>query len=49
VTPSGINNWGTGAGAWYVTDSSQNVYAVDVGPLGDISVRAFNAATNQWQ
>ena len=40
--------WGSGAGGFYVTENDQLVYAVDVGPLGEVKVRSFNAATNQW-
>lgn len=41
-------NWGSGAGGFYVTENDMMVYAVDVGPLGEVKVRSFNAATNQW-
>jgi prepilin-type N-terminal cleavage/methylation domain-containing protein len=36
--------WGSGIGAYYVTDNNANVYAVDVGPLGEVKVRALSAA-----
>jgi prepilin-type N-terminal cleavage/methylation domain-containing protein len=45
-TPTG---WGTGAGAFYVTDNSAVVYATVVGPLGEVRVRALNPGTGEWQ
>ena len=41
--------WGSGAGAFYVTDNVRNVFAVELGPLGEIRVRSFDPATNSWQ
>ncbi len=41
--------WGTGAGAFYVTDGSRAVYAALVGPLGEVRVRALNPGTGEWQ
>ena len=53
-TPRGIpvslqtpTAWGSGIGAYYLTDNRSNVYAVDVGPLGQIRVRALSA-TQTW-
>jgi prepilin-type N-terminal cleavage/methylation domain-containing protein len=40
--------WGTGTGAYYITDNNATVYAIDVGPLGEVKVRGFSAALNQW-
>lgn len=40
--------WGSGSGAYYVTDNARNVFAVDVGPLGEVHVRALDGATNTW-
>lgn len=50
--PVDLNNptgWGTGAGAFYVTDGSAAVYATVVGPLGEVRVRALNPGTGEWQ
>jgi len=41
-------NWGTGSGSFYVTDNNRSVYAVDVGPLGEVKLRGLNTATNTW-
>ena len=40
--------WGTGAGAFYITDGSTAVYAAVVGPLGEVRVRALNPGTGEW-
>jgi hypothetical protein len=34
--------WGTGAGAYYITDNYRSVYAVVVLPLGGIRVRVLS-------
>ena len=54
-TPQGVpvdlntpTAWGTGAGAFYVTDGSAAVYAAVVGPLGEVRVRALNPGTGEW-
>lgn len=41
-------NWGSGSGSYYVTDNNRSVYAVDVGPLGEVKLRGLNTATNAW-
>jgi len=41
--------WGSGAGAYYVTDGSSAVYAAVIGPLGEVRVRSLNPGTGQWQ
>ena len=38
---------GSGIGAYYITDNNANVYAIDVGPLGEIKVRALSV-TQTW-
>ncbi len=40
--------WGTGAGAFYVTDGAAAVYAAVVGPLGEVRVRVLNPGTGEW-
>jgi len=53
-TPRGIpvnlqtpTAWGSGIGAYYITDNILNVYAVDIGPLGEVRVRSLSA-TQTW-
>jgi prepilin-type N-terminal cleavage/methylation domain-containing protein len=41
-------SWGTGAGAFYMTDGTAAVYAAVVGPLGEVRVRALNPGTGEW-
>jgi len=41
--------WGTGSGAFYMTDNRGAVYAVVVMPLGEIRVRTLDGATDQWR
>ena len=55
-TPRGVavdlanpTTWGSGAGAYYVTDNSDSVYAAVVGPLGEVRVRSLSGATNSWR
>ncbi len=55
-TPRGVavdlaapTTWGSGAGAYYVTDNTDSVYAAEVGPLGEVRVRSLSGATNTWQ
>ena len=55
-TPQGIpvdlNNptqWGTGAGAYYVTDNATSVYAVVLLPLGGIRIRSLAPAQDIWR
>ncbi len=45
VDLANTGNWGSGAGAYYVTDNIQNVFAAEVGPLGEVRVRALSGAT----
>lgn len=40
--------WGSGAGAYYVTDSNDSVFAVTVGPLGEVRVSSWNNAQGVW-
>jgi prepilin-type N-terminal cleavage/methylation domain-containing protein len=55
-TPQGVpvdlntpTAWGTGAGAFYMSDGSNAVYVAVVGPLGEVRVRALNPGTGEWQ
>ncbi len=40
--------WGTGAGAYYVTDNDRTVYAVLMLPLGSIRVRVLSPQVGDW-
>lgn len=40
--------WGSGTGAYYMTDSNDSVFAVTVGALGEIRVSALNVALGVW-
>ncbi len=40
--------WGTGAGAYYVTDNDRTVYAVIVLPLGGVRVRVLSPTEGNW-
>ena len=40
--------WGTGAGAYYVTDNDRTVYAVIVLPLGGVRVRVLSPQEGNW-
>ncbi len=40
--------WGTGAGAYYVTDNDRTVYAVIVLPLGGLRVRVLSPQEGNW-
>jgi type II secretory pathway pseudopilin PulG len=42
-------DWGSGAGAVYLTDNENAVYAAVVGPLGEISTGRYDAATASWK
>jgi hypothetical protein len=53
--PSGVavrlntpGEWGSGAGAFYLTDSRTVVYAVTVSPLGQISVQTYDPVHRSW-
>ena len=41
--------WGSGAGAYYVTDNARSVYAVELGPLGEIRVGSLDGAAGIWR
>lgn len=41
--------WGSGAGAFYITDNHKHVYAVELGPLGEIRVGSLDGATATWR
>jgi prepilin-type N-terminal cleavage/methylation domain-containing protein len=49
VDPSNPTNWGGGAGAIYMTDGRNTVYAAVVQPLGNVQLRVFDSAAGQWR
>ena len=42
------NNFGSGAGAIYVTDNAGLVFAVILEPLGAVRIRALRPGTSEW-
>jgi len=49
VDPSNPTNWGSGAGAIYMTDGRDTVYAAVVQPLGNVQLRVFDSAAGKWR
>jgi prepilin-type N-terminal cleavage/methylation domain-containing protein len=49
VTLTSPTDWGSGAGAVYVTDNDNLLLAVVVEPLGTVHTMAFNESTQAWQ
>ena len=49
VDPTSPTNWGSGAGAVYVTDGHSTVYAALVQPLGNVQLRIFDHASREWR
>jgi prepilin-type N-terminal cleavage/methylation domain-containing protein len=54
-TPNGVvvslntpTEWGSGAGAVYLTDNRTTVYAIAVSPLGQISIQVYNPTEKRW-
>ena len=51
AAPNPVNTppvWGSGTGAYYLTDSNNAGFAVNVGALGEIRVSSWNDATGIW-
>jgi prepilin-type N-terminal cleavage/methylation domain-containing protein len=48
VSPSAPTTWGSGAGAFYLTDNRTTVYAVTVSPLGQISIELYDPIGGDW-
>jgi len=42
-------DWGTGAGAVYLTDNETAVYAAVVSPLGEVSLARYDAKSSSWR
>ena len=50
VDPQNPNSWGSGAGGIYLTDSNNTaIFAALVEPLGDVKLRAYDAASQSWK
>jgi prepilin-type N-terminal cleavage/methylation domain-containing protein len=49
VDPTQPTNWGSGAGAVYLTDRHATVYAAVVQPMGSVKVRVFDRGANAWR
>ena len=49
VDPSRPTSWGSGAGAIYLTDGQDSVYAAVVQPMGGIKIRKYEPASQQWR
>ncbi len=49
VDPSNPTNWGGGAGAIYLTDGENTVYAAVVQPLGNVQLRVFDNVKGEWR
>jgi prepilin-type N-terminal cleavage/methylation domain-containing protein len=43
------NAIGGGAGAYYVTDNVHAIYAIVLGSLGEVRVRSYSDATQEWR
>ena len=51
AAPTPVNTppvWGSGTGAYYVTDSNNAVFAINVAPLGEVRISSWNPAQNLW-
>ena len=49
VDPENPTNWGSGAGAIYITDGRSTVYAALVQPLGSVQLRVYDHVTGAWR
>ena len=49
VDPESPTNWGSGAGAIYITDGRSTVYAALVQPLGNVQLRVFDRVSGDWR
>jgi hypothetical protein len=49
VDPQNPTNWGSGAGAIYMTDGKNAVYAAVVQPLGNVQLRMFDNVSGEWR
>ena len=49
VSPDSPQEWGTGAGAVYITDNENAVYAAVVSPMGEVEVQRYEPVTATWR
>jgi type II secretory pathway pseudopilin PulG len=49
VSPDSPQDWGSGAGAVYMTDNEKSVYAAVLSPLGEVSLGRYDASTRSWK
>jgi prepilin-type N-terminal cleavage/methylation domain-containing protein len=49
VDPSSPTSWGSGAGAIYLTDGADAVYAAVVQPMGEVKLRKYDPSSAAWQ
>jgi type IV pilus assembly protein PilA len=49
VDPQNPTRWGSGAGAIYLTDGTEAVFAAVVHPMGEIKLRKYEPAANEWR
>jgi type II secretory pathway pseudopilin PulG len=49
VSPDSPQDWGSGAGAVYMTDNEKAVYAAVVSPLGEVSLVRYDANAQSWK
>ncbi len=43
------NQWGTGAGAVYITNNREAVFVAILSPMGEVSIKKFRPGTGSWQ
>jgi hypothetical protein len=41
--------WGSGAGAIYLTDNERVVYAASLSPMGEVQVERYDPTTISWK
>jgi type II secretory pathway pseudopilin PulG len=49
VSVDSPQDWGTGAGAVYLTDNESAVYAAVLSPLGEVSMARYDAKSSSWR
>jgi type II secretory pathway pseudopilin PulG len=49
VSVDSPQEWGTGAGAVYLTDNESAVYAAVLSPLGEVSMARYDAKSSSWR
>jgi hypothetical protein len=49
VSPDAPDDWGSGAGAVYLTDNDNAVYAAVVSSMGELRVVHYEPATSSWK